>query len=349
MAAVYEEALKKDIAAKNPVGNYVLFGDDTYLINMYTKKLSSLIADSDDVFNYHKFSGKCDLQSVYDAAVQFPMMADKKCIIIKDYDYQKADKTDFERLLNIASEDFGTAVVIFVFDSIEFDHKKDAKAKKIIAAAEKSGGKAVILNHRRTPELVKMLCSAAIKRGCKIDSSVARYLIETSGDDILNLTNELNKLCHYANKGTITKETVDTVCIKSPEASVYNLTDSIIACDANKSFKIVDELFFSRIEPMIILHTISSAFVDIYRVYAARKKGISVNDAAQRLGYKNRAFVLEKAAQNLKCLDFRKLCLCFNAITNADKGLKGFNNERIVIEQLVIRLIYIIAKGEAID
>lgn len=350
MAVVFEEALKKDISSKNAMGTYLLFGDDSYLKEMYAGKLSKTAASSDDVFNFRKFTGKCDLQEVYDFAVQFPMMADKKCIIIKDYDIVKTDANEFERLIKIAEDDFETTLIIFVFDFVEFDYKKGDRAKKLIKAAEKSGGKAVCLNHRSTAELAKMLSDGAAKRGCKMERSTANYLIELVGEEILVLVNELEKLCHFAPKSIITKETVDKVSVKSPEASVYNLTDKIFNLKTDEAVKIVDELFFSRIEPFIILHTVSSCFVDMYRLFAAKRKGLKKTDVAERFEYKNKSFVLDKAERYLGKLNEKKLLLCLEAIKKCETSLKSFrSDERLVIEQLVIRLIYIIAKGEAVD
>jgi len=350
MAVVFEEALKKDISAKNAMGTYILFGDDSYLKEMYLGKLSKTAASSDDVFNFRKFSSKCDLQEVYDFAVQFPMMADKKCAIIKDFDISKMDSNEFERLLKIAEEDFETTLIIFVFDFVEFDYKKGDRAKKLIKAAEKSGGKAVCLNHRGTAELAKMLCDGAAKRGCKMERSTAFYLIELVGEEILVLVNELEKLCNFAPKSVINKETVDKVSVKSPEATVYNLTDKIFALKTDEAIKIVDELFFSRIEPFIILYTISSCFIDMYRLFAAKRNGFRKTDVAEKFEYKNRSFVLDKAERYLSKLNEKKLLPCLDAIKTAEESLKSFrSDERLAIEQLVIRLIYIIAKGEAVD
>ena len=40
----------------------------------------------------------------------------------------------------------------------------------------------------------------------------------------------------------------------------------------------------------------------------------------------------------------------FKALRDADKSLKSTGaNERVILEQLIIRLIYILAKGESVD
>jgi beta-phosphoglucomutase-like phosphatase (HAD superfamily) len=73
-------------------------------------------------------------------------------------------------------------------------------------------------------------------------------------------------------------------------------------------------------------------------------------EIGESFGYKGKEFVLENAAANLKKMDFKKLSLSIDALIEADSALKSFSSDsRIIIEQLVIKLVYIVAKGEAID
>lgn len=350
MGIAAEDALKKQLASKKNLPAYILFGDDGYLKKMYTDRIAALAADKDDFFNYQRFGSDCDLQEVYDAAVQLPVMADKKCVILCDYDFEHCSKADFDKLCRLLEEAENTAVLIIWFDSIEIDPKKNSKFKKLVSAAEKSGGTAVQLNHRKNPELVKMLTDGAAKRGCHLEASAARYLIEAVGADINILKNELDKLCFYVGHGDINKSQVDFVCTKTLEASVYNLSKQIIALETSAAVKTLDELFYMRTEPMVILYTVSSVFIDIYRVYLCRKKGKQISEAASIYGYKGREFVLERAAQNLSKLDRKKINLCLTALLEADRQLKSNGGEpRVILEQLIIRLIYIIAKGETVD
>ena len=349
MAVLYEDAVKKDISSGDFASGYILFGDDAYLKKLYSDKLADKTAGLDSVFDLQKFSGDCDLQEVYDAVMQFPMMTDRRCVILTDYDYEKAGKGDFERLCGLLEDLNDTCVFVLRFDTVEFDMKHGTKAKKLISAMEKSGGKVIRLDHRKPAELAKMLNDGASKRGCKMESGVAAYLIQNVGNDINILKNELDKLCFFVGKGSIDKATVDKVCVKSIEASVYDLTSKIFACDPAGALKLLDELFFMRVEPMIILYTVSGAYNDIYRVAAAKKKNIPNSQIASVYSYRGREFLLDRAAVNLKKFDGKRLKLSFEALLEADRALKSFGgNERIVLEELVVRLCFIIAKGKAV-
>ena len=349
MAIIFEEALKKAIKTGNR-NLFILFGEDGYLKKLYVEKIAKGIATSDDVFNYQRFEADCDLQEVYDAVQQFPMMNDKKVVILRDFDFSACNAEDFNKLISLIGDLPETTVFILWFDALQFEIKKNAKFDKIVKACDTAKGLTVNLSHRRGPELEKMLTDGAIKRGCKMEVSAARFLIENSGDDINTLKNELEKLCAYVNGKVITKEIVQNVSVKTVESDIYALAEKIIKCELQPAFEILDNLFFMRVDPIVILSTISALYVDIYRVIIGRAKGVSIPKIAEDFAYGNRTFVLEKLTVYLKKLDFNKLQLSFKALVDADKALKSFSgDDRVVIEKLIIKLSYIAVKGESVD
>ncbi|MCQ2448971.1 MAG: DNA polymerase III subunit delta [Clostridia bacterium] len=347
MAVLFEDAVKQDLKSGNIADGYLLFGDDAYLKKLYADKLADRTAGLQSVFDLQRFSGDCDLQSVFDAVTQFPMMAERRYVELTDYDFERADKSDFDKLCRMLEELNDSCVLVLRFDSIELDLKKSAKTKKLITAMEKAGGKVVKLDHRKPAELCKMLTDGAKKRNCKMENAVAQYLIECVGSDISLLSNELQKLCSFTGEGAITKATVDEVCVKSVEASVYDLSLRIFNKDAAGALALLDHLFFLRIEPIIILSTVSSAYLDIYRVAAARKSNATFADVASTFGYKGREFVLERAARQIPKFDNKKFLKSFEALSEADHALKSFGgDERTILEKLIVELCFILAERQ---
>ncbi len=350
MAVINEAQLKQDLKRKTFAPCYILFGDDPYLKKMYADRLESA-AEGDPFFNLQRFSGNVDLQEVYDAVTQYPMMADRKCVQVIDYDFEHASQKDYERLCLLLKEGVDTCVLVLRFDGVAFDDKHSSKAKGLIAAANSCGGKAVCLSHRAPQDLVRVLTEGAKKRGCSMDASVARYMLEVVGNDIGILSNELEKVCHFVSGGAITKKTVDRVCVASVEASVYNLTKEIFAKRVSGALALLDDLFFTRVEPMVILYTVAASYVDLYRVAAAKQNGVSVSAVAEDFAYKsNRTFTLERAATTLRSVTPDQLHYSFEVLLRTDKALKSTGaNARVVLEEMVVRLIYILSKGEPID
>lgn len=351
MPTVYEENLRRDISSKHFAPIYLIYGDDSYLKNHYKDTLAQKSFDGDPFFNLQKFESDCDLQEVFDAVNQFPMMSNRKAVVLSDYDFEHCVKSDFDRLIALISAANDTCVLIICFDTLDFDAKKGAKEKKILSAVEKAGGKCAEINHRSITALVKMLSDGAKKRGCILSEIAARYLIEISGNDLSTLQNELNKLCAFVGSGEITKETLKQIAVKSVDASVYEYLKQILCGNVSNALKMLDDMFFMRIEPMIILSVAASSYVDIYRAYTANLMGVKKSDIATDFKYpKNKLFLIDRATQNLKNFNSVKLNLSLSAIADADKSLKSFGVEpRTVLEQLTVKLVYIIAKGETVD
>lgn len=351
MPFIYEDDLKKDISTENFAPVYMIYGDDSYLKNYYKDLLAEKTSDGDPFFNKQKFEGDIDLQEVFDAVNQYPMMADKKSVLLTDYVYLHTDKNNFNRLCALIEDVGNTCVLIIHFDSVDFEIKKSPLAKKLADTVNKSGGKCAEINHRSAAMLAKMLTAGAAKRGCRLSDQTARYLIEVSGNDLFTLQNELEKLCAYENSGEISKETVDAVSVKTIDASVYDFAKQIFAGNVSNAIKLLDNMLFMRIDPMAILYNVSSSYIDMHRVYTAEKSGVKNIDIAKDFSYpKNRQFLIDRASQNVKKFNAEKLQLSLNCITEADKALKTFGTDaRCVLEQLTIKLIYIIAKGESID
>ena len=339
MAQLNEELLTKELSSKTPKGVYFLYGNDSYLKEYYAEKISSASYSGDPFFNLQKFQGDCDLQDVYDAVKQFPMMSDSKCVVLYDYDFIKCDKQDFDKLCKIIEETEDGCVLLLRFDFLEFDIKRDSRAKKLDSVVDLAGGKTVCLNHRTREKLARMLVTGAKKRDVTLSEKDAFYIVEKVGDDLNILRNELEKLCSYCKDGTVTKEIIDNVLIGSVSASVYDYVDAIVKGDVSLALSLLDKMLYMRIEPLNILFMVSSVYIDMYRVYCAKKSGIANKEIAKDFSYGNRTFVLDRAERNLKKFTLNKLNESFNCITETDKMLKSFSsNERLALEKLTVKL-----------
>lgn len=349
MPIVDEKSILSDIKSGVLAPIYFIFGNDSYLKQTYSKKIVNAVVSEDDLFNFQKFANPSDLQEVYDAVMQLPMMQDKKCVVLSDYDFLKADKSDFERLITLCEEVSDDTVFVMWFDWVEIDPKSD-RVKKLIKAIEKNGGRAVCLDHPTNADLIRMLVNGAKKRGCQMEPKVAQYLIENCSNDVNVLQNELEKLSAYIKDGLITEQIVDLVCVKSVEASVYDIAKNIIVGKASVALKILDDLLYMRIDPIVILSIISSTYIDLCRASAARMASVSPSTAASDFSYGNRDFLMTRAFASVRNFDSKKIMLSLNELVNADKNVKSLGSiDRTVLEQVVVRLSYIAVNGESID
>lgn len=345
-----DKTLKDSLSTGALLPVYLICGDDIYLKKQALDRIIKSAVSPDDDMNLIRFGYGVSLQEVYDELYGFPVMSDKKCVVLSEFDVEKAPKTELENLLEMVKDPCETSVFVLYFGNTDIDLKKSAKIKSLVSAVKDAGGEVVCLDHKTQEELVRWLSASAKKQGLTLNPQNARYITEICSTDINFLSNELIKLCAYTKTGEITKEIIDKVCVKSVEASVYDLSGRIIAGDTAGAMKLLDELYYMNVDTTIIFHNVSSAFVDMYRALEGKKEGKNPDALAEEFGMGKKAFLLRRAAGNLRRFDGKKLELSFDAIIKTEKELKSYSGkERNAVEKLVVRLVYIMKTGEALD
>ena len=345
-----EKTLKDSLSQGSLLPVYLICGDDSYLKKQALDRIIAATVPEDDDMNLVKYNFGVSLQEVYDELNGFPVMSDKKCVVLSEFDIEKSAQSELDSLIEIVSDPCDTSVFVLYFGNGELDLKKSKRVKSLVSAVGKAGGEVVCLNHKTAEELARWLCASAKKKGLTLTPQNAAYITEIAGVDIELLSNELIKLCAYTKTGEITREIIDKVCVKSVEASVFELSNKIIFGDTAGAMKLLDELYYMNVDSTPIFFNIASAYVNMYRAYQGKNQGVNIAALAEQFNMGNKAFLLPKAAANLKKFSLKKLELSLDAIVNTEKQLKSYSlNERNAIEALVVRLIYIMKTGEALD
>ncbi len=343
-----EKALKNSLDSGALCSVYIVYGNDGFLKKQSVNRIIKAAIGEDDGFNLLRFELEADLQELYDELNGFAFSG-KKCVILTNYDIDDCSKNDFEKLLSLAGDSYESSVFIMYFDALTFEMKKADRLKALISAAEKAGGAAVQLDHREKSELIRSLVASAKKQGSLLSPQNAGYLIDVCSLETQVLSFELAKLTAYANGKEITRQMIDSVAVRSVEASIYDLSAKIMNGDTAGAMALLDDLFFMRVKPEFIVINISSAFVDMFRVAAAKDSGETPESIAADFKMKGREFVLRRALTNFRQYDYKKLDLSFDALLAAERKIKSYSsNERAVIEELIVRLIYIMRTGEAL-
>ena len=223
MAKIGEAELKNQIKNNDFSNVYMIYGDEGYLKEFYVKRLKEKLVESAFAdFNYHHYDGKkTPLSEILTDADMMPMMSSNTFLLVRDYPFDKS-KEDVELLKEYLKDVNEAAVIVFWFDNLEIDIKKNSKLKALEAAVSKYGT-AVELNRKTESELVRLVSSKVKKSGCTIDSANAQYLISVVGNDLKTILNETEKICNSLDGGEITRKTIDSLAVKCLQARVYDL------------------------------------------------------------------------------------------------------------------------------
>lgn len=336
MPVLNESDLKEKLRS-NPVGIYLIYGEESYLKKVYVDKIvSKTVDDAFGDFNLHTFDGKeCTFSDIYESAGAVPMMAETKCVLVKDFPLDTLDESGFEQLKTVLEDNPDYCALIFSFSAYA---PKGAKWNKAVKMFEKYGN-SVKLDKKTAPELIKMLESGAKKRGSAFDKGAAAYLVSCVGSDLNTLLNETEKVCAYASGRTVGKSDIDAVCIKSLDAKVFDMIKDLTAGRFDSAFRKLSVLFEQREDEFQILGALIAQYSDIYRAKAAVKSGNRAEMIAKYYDYSGKEFRLTNAARNASSLSFDAISECIEILSWADSTLKSSAlDKRLVLEQTVVKL-----------
>ena len=110
------------------------------------------------------------------------------------------------------------------------------------------------------------------------------------------------------------------------------------------AMKILNDLFFMKINYMVVLTTLSDSYIDMLRVRYATQAGVTPDIAATDFAYpKNRAFVMTNAKRDSKNLSIKQIEDSLKRILKCDRDIKSSRvNKKLLVEQLVLELIAIV-------
>lgn len=355
MNILHLDELKRKLKSGVLAPVYFLYGDEAYLINHYTNMIVDSAVTALPEINLRVFDSDFDVNEISSILYQVPMLSQKKCVILNDYDLSAVSPSELEKIIDMVSNPSDVAVLIFKYTSIEFSLERKNKSQKnntnfvaVAKALDGSGGIIANIEHLTMGDTIKTIVSGARRRGCNMESETARYMVEYCSFDLTFLLCELEKLCSYVGEGDITKETINKICTRSINSIIYDMAKAILANNAERSMIILDSLLNQKIKETDICREIANSYIDIYRMFAARSANVNVNTVTDDFDYGNRGFVLKNAAPFATKLTASQLKLSLNAISEADDMLKGASRMKgaDVLRMLIVKLVLISTKGD---
>ncbi len=336
MAILNESAIKEKLR-ENPVGVYLIYGEEDYLKKVYAEKIVAKCVDKDFAdFNLHIFEGTdTDLSAVYDATQGVPMMSDTNCVFVKDMPFESFGDADLKTLDTVITECPETCGLVFLMQSAVSGAKWNKVVKLFEAKAD-----VVLLNKKTPAELVKMLESGAKKRNAPFEPGVANYLLTCVGNDLNTLLNETDKVCAYAAGRTVKKTDIDTVCIKTLESKVFDITKALLSGRLGAALQSLNNLVMQREDMIMVMGALISAYVDIYRARSAVKAGKRAEYIAEFYDYRNKTFRLTNAARDGASMSVQDIYESIEVLAWADAQLKSSSSDvhALIVEQTLVKL-----------
>ena len=224
------ETIMRDLKARHFSPIYILMGDESY----YIDKISDYIAEhilrpEERDFNQTVvFGSDISASQIVDSAKAFPMMAEKRVVIVKEAQNLKGT----EPLVKYFKQPVDSTVLVLCHKNGSID-----KRKKIIPAAQVGG--AVIFESKKLyeRELPGFITSYFMQHEITVEQKAAQMIADHVGADLHRLTSELDKILISFSEADrmVTPEIVEKEIGVSKDFNAFELRSAIIQRNVYKA------------------------------------------------------------------------------------------------------------------
>ena len=295
-----------------------------------SERLSSLIAAvvdyatrdfNLDVFNQETFS----IESLSGLIVTFPMIAERRVIVIKDFDKLKLQTR--KKASEIIKDTPDTTLVIVEGEKAALSPKPPSKHFK----TEK-------FKQIYESNLPSWIQNRFTKRGKKVNSNAVALLINNIGTVLRELDNEIEKITIASQHNeTIDDEDVSRVVGSFRHDTVWNLCNAIGLGDFSGAVRILTNLMESeKNRETFYIATITSHLMKIAEYNNLIKKGIPHKDAMKTLTESPFLWKLNKLDAQTKNFSGTDVRSILTALTRAESTIKKYGiNKQLLMELLI--------------
>ncbi len=263
MAAIKEPAwkkLKNDISNGIPGRFYLFFGEERYLLSFYKNELiKALVDDSMREFNLIEFNEKLSANDLVEAIDSYPVMSERKLVIVSDFDFFKADE-EFKKKFTELLSDIPEYCTLLLIYPAEF---KPDKRQKLYTAMAKAG-EIIEFERAGRSDLIEWIKRRFKSQNKTITNDLCEYLIFYCGSLMQALIPEIDKIAAYASGDAILRANIDAVATPNAEAVVFDLTDAIVARKYPLALELLEKLMSLGEEPISLLALIGRQMRQIY-------------------------------------------------------------------------------------
>ena len=202
---------------------------------------------------------------------------------------------------------------------------EEIKADSPLAKAVKKAGELLTydVTKRKLPEWV---AEQFARLGAKADRDACRALVEVVGDDLDDLSSEIDKLATWAGDEQITIAVVEQLAVGRAETPIFSLTDSWGRRDVGAVLTNTESLLerTHRTRSGELLRIVASLVGHVGRVRRIQRladEGVPARDAAAKL--KMHPFAAEKAYGQAANFSADELSLALVRLAELDAAAKG--------------------------
>lgn len=291
-----------------------LYGQDTFsllrkmreIINAYRQKTKGLNFLSYD-------ANSCDFSDFFSALNQTSLFDEKKLIIVCNV---------LEKKFKEKAQNHSKTIAASAHNIIFCQEGKVLKADKMLALAKKTG-KVEEFAPLEGADLEQWVAAEFGTLGKKINRQAIAVLCQRLGNDLWQLSNEIQRLGHAAEGDEITVQDIARFIKQAVDLNIFKTVDALAAKDKKTALRLIHKHIAGGDHPLYLLAMISNQMRNLLAVkyyLESQGGGYSQDGGAASLGM--HPFVFSKTARQSRQFDMEKLKEIFNLLVRFDADIK---------------------------
>lgn len=338
--AEYRKRLKTGVQ-----GAYVFFGAEDYL-KAYAINATRAAVCPDEAFacfnditiDFPEFTPDA-LMRALEAP---PMMADKKLVVLKSFNFNALKPSETEAVISLLEEFGGDDMNVLIISVIPEGITTGYLPKNPSPLLKRIGEHATAVNFEPSSasKLTVWVARHFEHNGVRVRESTAKYLVEYCGSDMMKLSSEIEKLCSYAHahqRDEVTPEDIRHVAVPETEFDPFAFSNATMEGNRAAALEALAVMKFRQVKPEFALSEISTLYSKMYMAKQLKKHGANQNDIAKLLDiHSYKAGLYIKATDKMSDAQLKRaLELCLDA----DLAMKTYaKHDYEQIEKLICLL-----------
>ncbi len=323
------ESVKKDGYA--PL--YLFIGEEDFLIDeCISKIIDDLLVKDTRAFNLDiVYGSKVEAKDVIAHAASFPMMSERRVVVIWEFDKLISDINSKELISNYISKPLNSTCLVMVCETADFRKKPFTDIKKAGAVFE--------FNRLYDNQIPAWISKRLEKYEISADSEACRLIHAYIGNSLRTINNEIEKLAIYLGdrkKGT--PEDVVKVVGASREFTIFDLQKEIGKKNLKGALKIIKRMLETGEAPQLIIIMLTRYFTLLWKIQDLLNQ--NKNETEILSAVKIHQFYLKDYISAVKNFSPIQIEAAFDILLETDLKLKTTSPDHYhLMEMLVYSLI----------
>lgn len=306
---------------------YLIYGEEAYLRQQFTKRLVDAIV-ADDSMNCTYFKGKeTDIFEVISIANTLPFFSERRVVVIEDSGFFKKESKELVDYLPTMPD---TTCMIFRESEVDKRNRLYKKVKELGYVSE--------MKRQSDRELERWVFGMLKKDGINITNRNMNYLLQCIGNDMSLLKNEVEKLISYlGDKKVVDREDIDAICSVQITGHIFDMIDSMSRHNQKKAMRLYYDLIQVKEPAMRILYLINRQYMQFYQIKELMEQGIQGRELATEASLN--PYIANKVSQKANAFTLEQLKHCMKKCLEMDEGIKtGLIKDQVAVEMLIVEL-----------